>query len=359
MNGNNREIRFIELFAGIGGFRLGLERADQFKCVWSNDIDRHASKCYREHWGGGTHFEGDIRSVDADSIPDHDLLTGGFPCQAFSVAGKRRGFADTRGTLFFEVARIAKAKQPKLLLLENVKGLLSHGGGKTFETILITLDELGYDVEWQVLDSQYFGVPQHRERVFIVGHLRGKPTSQIFPVFESDGEVSGGEARLMQIGTIGKDREATRVYDPAGTARTIKNGGGMGAKTGLYAVPVLTHDQLEKGRDKRQQEPWMKKPGDPAYTLLGQGVNGIAYPEVANTVTDGYLMDTHHHSEPMCRYRIRRLTPTECERLQGFADGWTSMLSDTQRYKCLGNAVTVNVIEFLGRKIKAMEGLAR
>ena len=208
-------LKFIDMFSGIGGFRLGLEKANTiaqptkgepkeggnrathirgtrfhsgldspFTCVWSNDNDKYASQIYRKHWG--EICEQDIRTVDVDGIPDHDLLCAGFPCQSFSIAGKRRGFEDTRGTLFFEICRVIRAKRPSYLLLENVKGLLSHDNGDTFQTILGTLDELGYDCQWQVLNSKDFGVPQNRERVFIVGHTRGQRRPQVFPLGETD-----------------------------------------------------------------------------------------------------------------------------------------------------------------------------
>lgn len=160
------------MFGGVGGFRNGLEGADgRFKCVWYCDIDANAVNIYNrrfnEQWSPT-----DIRTVDTGTIPGFDMLCAGFPCQAFSIAGKRAGFSDTRGTLFFEIARIAKDKRPQYLLLENVKGLLNHDNGKTFAVILRTLDELGYNCQWMVLNSKFFGVPQNRERVFIIGHLR-------------------------------------------------------------------------------------------------------------------------------------------------------------------------------------------
>jgi len=165
-------MKFIELFAGVGGFRLGLERSGH-KCVWANEIDKYACKTYRKNFGDKELIEGDIRTIDPVSIPGHDLLCAGFPCQSFSVAGRRRGFEDTRGTLFFEICRIAKACRTPMLLLENVKGLLNHEGGKTFQTILKSLDELRFNCEWIVLNSKNFSVPQNRERVFIVGRARG------------------------------------------------------------------------------------------------------------------------------------------------------------------------------------------
>ena len=165
-------MKFIELFAGIGGFRNGLEKTGEFQHVWSNEFDKYSASIYRRHYGEID--ERDIREVDSREIPEHDLLTAGFPCQAFSLAGNRLGFEDTRGTLFFEVARIAKYYQPMFLLLENVKGLASNDGGKTIETILKTLQELGYYVNYEVYNSKYYEVPQNRERIFFLcTHIKG------------------------------------------------------------------------------------------------------------------------------------------------------------------------------------------
>src|SRR3990167_9297486 len=180
-------MKFIDLFAGVGGFRYGIEKAKDWECVYSNEWDKYANSVYRKHYGECDNR--DIRAVD--SFPDFDLLCGGFPCQAFSVAGKRGGFDDTRGTLFFEIARILKHKRPRYLLLENVKGLLSHDQGKTFQTILGVLSDIGYGVQWQVLNSKDFGVPQNRERVFIIGNLRGASRPQLFPIRGEIRETSG------------------------------------------------------------------------------------------------------------------------------------------------------------------------
>ena len=166
---------FVELFAGIGGFRLALEKQGM-KCVWANDIDPSAATVYESKWKDGTFHKGDIDEVNPKTIPNHDLLVGGFPCQPFSFAGNQRGFADTRGTLFFTITKIIREKRPKCLFFENVKGLLSNDSGRTFLTILRALDELGYDVEWRVLNSKDFGVPQNRERVYITGYLRDGET---------------------------------------------------------------------------------------------------------------------------------------------------------------------------------------
>lgn len=166
-------MRCVELFAGVGGFRLGLERAGH-EVVWANEWSPAACDIYDKNFPGRINRQ-DITTVSTDDIPDHDFLVGGFPCQAFSMAGKRRGFDDTRGTLFFDIARILRDKRPAYLLLENVKGLLTHDSGKTFSTILGVLADLGYVCEWGVLNSENHGVPQSRERVFIVGYLRDSP----------------------------------------------------------------------------------------------------------------------------------------------------------------------------------------
>ena len=213
--------------------------------------------------------------------------TLGFPCQAFSIAGKRKGFNDTRGTLFFEICRIAEVKKPRLLLLENVKGLLNHKGGETFAVILDSLSELGYDCEWEVLNSKNFGVPHNRERVFIVGHLRGKSGQKVFP--------------------IGGIREAPRKQDGIDFKIIHNVYGGFGEKT---------------VREFKKYSPTIR-------TSKGGG----HLPMIARD------------------NKIRKITPVECERLQGFPDNWTEGVSDNQRFKCLGNAVTVNVIEEIGKRI--------
>lgn len=346
----NSSIRYFSLFSGIGGFEIGIGKLGQ--SVGYSEIDKYAIQIYEKHFNHKNF--GDITAINELTIPDFDLLVGGFPCQSFSIAGKRGGFNDTRGTLFFDIARLLKSKQPKFFVLENVKGLLSHDSGRTFKTIISTLDELGYDLQWQVLNSKNFGVPQNRERVFIVGHTRGVTRPEVFPFAEGNSshdreegappskgqrirgqdisssitanyyKGAGGSRQMIQVGVIGKDSEATRVYDTAGIARTIKNGGGMGAKTGLY------------------------------ITQRGRGKNGGGVHKIAPALTGNSYVDNNHVQG------IRRLTPIECERLQGFPDNWTQVgiqdgkeviISDTQRYKCLGNAVTVNVIKAIMERL--------
>lgn len=339
-------MRYIDLFAGVGGFRYGIEKAfnDKYSerlqqgvsngnstntreslmaskplCVYSNEWDKYANSVYKKHYGECD--SRDIRDVKAGDIPGFDLLVGGFPCQSFSVAGKRGGFNDTRGTLFFEIARIVKQKQPRYLLLENVKGLLSHDKGGTFATIITTLDELGYDVQWQVLNSKNFGVPQSRERIFIIGHLRGETRPEVFPILESN------KSSIIQLNY--PRHSNNRIYDNDGLSPTLNTMQG-GMRQPKIAVPVLTPDRAKKRQNGRR----MKTPGEPSFTLTKQDIHGIY---------DGA--------------EIRRLTPLECERLQGFPDNWTKHgdmnvpISDTQRYKMMGNAVTTTVITAIFNKL--------
>ena len=176
-------IRFFDMFAGIGGFRSGLEAVGGFECIGHCEIDKKANTAYCAIYDTeGAYFCDDARKIDPKRMPDFDLICAGFPCQSFSVAGKRRGFSDMRGTLIFEVARIVGEKRPAFLLLENVPGLLSHDGGRTFETILSTFADLGYTLEWCVHNSKFFGVPQNRKRLYIVGYLRERCVVEIFPL---------------------------------------------------------------------------------------------------------------------------------------------------------------------------------
>ena len=355
-------MKFIELFAGIGGFRYGLEKAGDYKCILANEIDKYACQIYRKNFGEGELYEGDIRTISAKSIPDHDLLVAGFPCQSFSIAGKRKGFRDTRGTLFFEICRIVEEKKPNLLLLENVKGLLSHDGGNTFRIILNSLSKLGYDCEWEVLNSKNYGVPQNRERVFIVGHIRGKGGQKVFPlggttqgtikvrargkhqqdiVYYTSGILNlpaGTHGSTPHLTKIIDGSQAYRVYDKNGISPTIPTPSG-GHHIPQIAVKIPTNTKL--GYDVAEE----KKDGirlqyENSKTARGRVIKG--YSQALQVSGQVGVLDNA---------LIRRLTPTECERLQGFPDGWTKGMSDTQRYKCLGNAVTTNVITEIGKNI--------
>jgi DNA (cytosine-5)-methyltransferase 1 len=327
-------MRFFDLFCGIGGFRLGLERAGH-ECVGSCEIERHARTIYGKNFGAEPEYA-DAFKLDARALPDFDILAAGFPCQAFSLAGKRLGFADTRGTLFFEIARIAGQKRPRYLFLENVKGLLSHDEGRTFGTILSTLDELGYDAEWQVINGRYF-LPQNRERVFIIGHLRGEPFKQVFPL-GSYGETPDGRD--------GGGAEATHTID----ANYGKGPDDHGART-VIASGLWQSRGFEVRKDGVM------------HCMKGQGGSAGNFIQIAASRTregskhlegnkDGLafsLTSAQHDNLLRDAQTIRRLTSTECERLMGFPDGWTEGVSDTSRYRCLGNAVMPPVIEYIAR----------
>ena len=278
-------------------------------CVGYSEIDKYAQQIYQAHFPNHKKY-GDITAINEKELPDFDLLVGGFPCQSFSIAGKRGGFRDTRGTMFFEIARIIREKQPRLLLLENVKGLLSHDKGNTFTTIITTLDELGYDCQWQVLNSKNHGVPQNRERVFIIGHLRGTSRPEVFPFGESNSNPTPGSSERKN-------------------AATIDTKGGTNSRGTFVKVPEAT----KQGYAIAHEGDSINLSVPNSKTRRGRVGHGVAQ-----------TLDTGMQQHTMQDSRIRRLTPTECERLQGFPDGWTEGVSDTQRYKTLGNAVTVNVI---------------
>ncbi len=376
------------MFSGIGGFDLAMRNLGH-ETVGACEIDKYARSVYARQFPGVAIWE-NATTIKPKELPDFDILCAGFPCQAFSIAGKRRGFDDTRGSLFFEIARIAKEKQPSILFLENVRGLLSHDKGKTFHTILATLDEIGYDVQWQVLNSKYF-VPQNRERIFIVGYSRKGSRREIFPLGNYDTKV-GGENNLKQLNKT--DHDTGRIYHPDGLARSLRaNSGGMGSKTGLYAV-VNDHGTLKekeisnnidanywKGVDNHAQRTMII--ADRSRSYAGKGRKLESPKDISNSLTSvtkdnlvtTFVMLTNKNSNTKQRVqdrnstwclgtsgdfglkdgtRIRRLTPLECERLQGFPDNWTkydsegNIVSDTQRYKMCGNAVTVPVVEYIG-----------
>lgn len=364
-----------------------MERAGH-KCVGYCEIDKYARLSYNAIHD----TEGEIDYKDITEVTNEefrklrgkvDVICGGFPCQAFSIAGNQLGFEDARGTLFYEIARAAEQVKPRYLFLENVRNLLSHDKGKTFARMLKILDELGYDVEWQVLNSKNFGVPQNRERVFIIGHLRGECTYRVFPIrgkdekFNTDGEIN-------QVGNIGKsdnfggNPQVTRVYDINGISPTFNTmqGGGREPK---IVVPVLTPDRVEKRQNGRR----LKTNGEPMFTITTQDRHGVL---VREATKQGYAVadvgDSINFSHPNSKnrrgrvgkniantlltsdeqgvvlsdYKIRKLTPRECWRLQGFPD-WAfdkaqEVNSNSQLYKQAGNSVTVNVIEEIAKRLR-------
>ena len=357
-----KQIKYLDMFAGIGGFRTGLKNAgDVFVPAGWCEIDKHAQRAYRALYETeGEYFCDDATKIDPAELPEIDLITAGFPCQPFSVCGKRRGFTDTRGTLFHEIVRVAEARRPAYLLLENVPGLLNHEQGKTFRTILSAIHELGYSLEWCVLNSANFGVPQQRKRVYIVGYLDSRLSGKIFPLTTGDG------ATPKQIVPGGQGQ---RVYSTDGASVCLTSqGGGWGAKTGLYFVdmnadPKVTHEArcitarqdagvsnhrgehsgviiagaravLTPERETvRQQGRRMKEPDEPMFTLTAMDKHGVEY-----------------------NGRVRRLMPKECFRLQGFSDEQFDKLveigiPEAQLYKMAGNSVTTNVVTAVAKKL--------
>lgn len=376
-------MKFLDLFAGIGGFRLGMESAGH-ECIGFCEIDKFARASYKAiHDTKGEIELHDITRVTDESIRrigSVDVICGGFPCQAFSIAGARRGFEDTRGALFFEIARFASILRPKYLLLENVKGLLNHDGGATFETILGALDELGYNVEWQILNSKDFGVPQNRERVFIVGHLRGECTRRVFPLSKSGrqansikkqysntittryGNSQGAgayivESKSQKVRSIGNIHPSGNgmngeVYESTGLAPTLTTNKGEGVKIIQRAhgynqggehdiAPTLTSNSYQENNLVKVVDFYNKITKDEVGTLTSSG-GGSTVRAGSFGITDGY--------------RIRKLTPRECWRLQGFPD-WAfdkaqEVNSNSQLYKQAGNSVTVNVIAAIAKELE-------
>jgi len=359
-------MKYLSTFSGIGGFELGIQLAYDLvnrhkeqggakmvlecehlptgehvertpTCIGYSEIDKYASQIYQSHFPTHKPY-GDITTIIAEDLPDFDLLVGGFPCQSFSIAGKRGGFNDTRGTMFFELARILRAKQPRLFVFENVKGLLSHDGGRTFATIIQTLDELGYDCQWQVLNSKNHGVPQNRERVFIIGHLRGTRRPEVFPFGdnpEAVAQLSGQHSNTLTTRYYGGQANGTSVTESKQHAQEIiQLNQPKHLNDRVYGTGGLspTLNTMQGGN----RQPFIQNPKMMNYKKDYEN-------SVAITATS--------YKEPPVVNAIRRLTPTECERLQGFPDGWTEGVSDTQRYKTLGNAVTVNVIRDIFERI--------
>ena len=474
-------MKVFSLFSGIGGFDLACQRHGH-RIIGACEIDRYAKAVYAGHFTG-VPIHKDVTKIRPEELPDFDILCAGFPCQAFSIAGKRLGFEESRGTLFFEIVRIAKEKRPRFLLLENVGGLLSHDRGKTFAVILAALDEIGYDAQWQVLNSKYF-VPQNRERVFIIANLREEPRPEVFPLGGSVERNSKSGITYMRK----SNQTNGRIYSVRGIARTITST--ESNKTGFYAVDgKITQKEItncadanyHKGLDNHGQRtmiaepkikslgsfpfPFMRRKNEPeqkkiaeylrsykkiSITELSENTGIIktklehfvrtdksgALPDkedwlslkkelqfddthdkimteyvedykthemqtrvhdssgISPTLTSGekhiaipvltpdrinkrqngrrfkedgdpsFTLTTQDKHGVFDGYRIRILTPLECEKLQGFPDRWTESgieaentvtISDTQRYRCLGNAVTVPVVEHIMKKLTEFE----
>lgn len=402
-------MKFIDFFAGIGGFRRGMELAGH-ECVGFCEFDKFAVASYtsmhlltdeqrkylstvpekqrfkeilKEEYRNGEWFANDIRRVYAGDIPKADCWCFGFPCQDISVAGKQLGFQGNRSSLFFRVmyliGQFKEEDKPTYLFIENVKNLLSVNGGWDFARLLIEMDRGGYDAEWQVLNSKDFGVPQNRERCFIIGHLRGRSTSKVFPIEGTDGEdsiqiighrdgyrrtnhkaeVSG--VAIKVIGEVNSSQDG-KVLGIDGIAKCHSAGHNNNPK---IAIPVLTPDRAEKRQNGRR----FKDDGEPMFTLTSQDRHGVAIePTGFNCVPNGtcnqgiFVQVSQEltvyavwYEKYQCYIAIRKLTPKECFRLQGWSDDYFEKAqfvnSDSQLYKQAGNGVTVTVIETIARKM--------
>lgn len=374
-------LTFLDFFSGIGGFRKGMELAGHI-CKGHCEIDKFANMSYKamhnpreDEW-----FGTDITKVRADELPRVNCWCFGFPCQDISVAGKQLGFRGNRSSLFFTVTRLIRdtkeEDRPEYLFIENVKNLLSVNGGTDFLKLLIELDEIGYDAEWQVLNSKNFGVPQNRERVFIIGHLRGRSGRKVFPI----GGISQKANIHIVASTVNSQAKGTNsrhwVHDVKGDVGALTSTDYKQPKQ-ILVKAVLTPDRIEKRQNGRR----IKEDGEPMFTLTAQDRHGVAIKEatkkgyaianegdsinleqinsttrrgrvgknIANTLTCSCNQGT------LQGYRIRKLTPKECFRLQGWSDEYferaASVCSDSQLYKQAGNGVTVNVIYEIAMKL--------
>nr|WP_237089720.1 DNA (cytosine-5-)-methyltransferase [Paenibacillus larvae] len=378
---------YVEIFAGIGGFRSAIDRLGGV-CVFASEIDKFASISYRAMYDGAPELHGDITKIDAKDVPEHDLLVGGFPCQAFSVAGQRKGFEDTRGTLFFEIARIARAKRPKLMLLENVKGLLSHDKGRTLDIMVQTLNDIGYAVDFSILNSKFFGVPQSRERVFIV--CSHDVETEDWDI-KGNGVLAKAKRRLQTMGarTFNFDwpknsNVTTRLRDILepevdekyylSEDKTLKLLGEISSKSDSVRVvgrlaEVNGHDICKRVYSAESVAPTI--PTGSSGNTMTKIADFTAIQKTHSTTTTvkydetGTLQAARLDKVPQVvtestsRYRIRKLTPRECWRLQGFADeqfdkARSAGVSDSQLYKQAGNAVTVNVTRAIAQRLVPM-----
>ncbi len=357
-------IKYFSAFAGIGGFDLAIARTiPDAECIGISEVDKHAIKIYEKHFPDRTNF-GDIRKIKTKDLPDFDLFCGGFPCQDVSIAGKRAGLCGARSGLFFEIIRIVRKKQPRIVFLENVKGLLSSNKGWDFARILAELDGAGYSTEWAVYNSKNFGVPQKRERVFIIGHSGREPGTKIFPLGEY-GQIPNGQTReegVQQNACCLSGRHYAN-WNGNYVAKCLTGGGNSG---GLHSSMTCISSQPRCG-DPAKGGTGLLISEDSSFTLNKNPHlicdSGLSRKKQVRTDVTPPLRANTGAGHNNIVNSIRRLTPIECERLQGFPEKWTAFgsddkpISDTQRYKCLGNAVTVPVIEAIMTAIRETWGL--
>lgn len=319
-----KQIKFIDLFCGIGGIRLGME-SQKFQCVFSSDINTECQKTYFKNFGELP--AGDITLIDAKCIPNHDILCAGFPCQPFSISGKQKGFEDTRGTLFFDICRIIKEKKPSIVFLENVKHLVHHNKGETLNTIVYKLTELGYAVQWKILNASDFGVSQNRERIIIIGSKKGlfnfnkitkTPRKNIIDILDTQGNFEYLDESEYTLIEHPKQQQASGLIFVGYRNKSIRKAGVRPGTEHLSRV----HKQPNR-----------------IYSAMG------IHPTLPSQETSGrYFILTPDN-------RVRKLTINECWRIMGFSETYTKISSIGEQYKQLGNSVCVPMIKSLAQSI--------
>lgn len=357
-------MRYFSMFSGIGCFEYAFPKS--WKCVGFSEINHPAIAIYRYYYPDHINY-GNAKKIKAEALPDFELLCGGFPCQTFSIAGKRKGFNDTRGTLFFDIERIIKAKRPRYILLENVAGLLSHDSGRTYKIILSAITALGYDVQSMVLNSKYFGVAQNRERVFIIGHIGKRCSKKILPFISNSKQ------------NIAVQRETSNTITAHEAHR--KAGGGAGCYIAESKQPpdmIIADFRADEGlrirkdnispclqagitNTKQTSTPLVIHNMFPRSSKSGKGGTG----HLTNKNNVAYALNTGHVNAVETNMSIRTLTEIECERLQGLPDNYTQFSDYSNnnldlfggrkihktrskiRYETLGNGITVNVPKFI------------
>ena len=314
------KIKFIDLFAGIGGFHLALNKVNG-ECLFASEWDKECQKIYEKNFNLKPF--GDITKIDEKEIPKHDVLCAGFPCQAFSISGKRQGFKDTRGTLFFDVARIIKHHQPKLILLENVKNFLTHDNGNTISVVKKTLEELNYNVFYKVLNSSNFGIPQKRERIYIVGFNKKLkinefkfPSNQNIFVSLKDYLLPDNSTKELVL-----NRDDIQLKKDKKIQKDI---------FGNYPQKPIRLGQVNKGGQ-----------GERIYSTNGHAVSLTAYGGGIGSKTGLYLVNN----------KLRKLSPRECARITGFPDSFSLSENKNHSYRQFGNSVVVNVLDFILKEI--------
>ncbi len=319
--------RSVDLFAGIGGIRLGFDKAfkKNIKTVFVSEWDNKAQETYKANFNDKFDIQGDITKIEEKEIPKHDILLAGFPCQAFSLAGQKKGFEDTRGTLFFEVARIIKYHKPKVIFCENVKNLLNHDRGKTYKVIKRILQDLEYEVYEKILNSKNFGVPQNRERIYIVAFRKDINSSKfLFP------EQVNNKKIISDI--IEKSEVSPKYY-----------------LSDVYLNSLRKHKKRHKNKGNGFGYE-IKNLDEIANTLVCGGMGRERNLIIDNRLTN--FRPVTHIKGKINKEFIRKMTPREWARLQGFSDDFKLVVADTHLYKQLGNSVTVSVIEAIAKKIK-------